>query len=89
WGDLERIARVPGASVIEPLDGPGGGERVRLPDPSGFLVEAIHGQPPVSSIAHRAALPLNLVDVAHRINETQRPPVAPPEVIKLGHVVLE
>lgn len=89
WGDLERIARVPGASVIEPLDGPGGGERVRLTDPSGFLVEAIHGQQPVSSIAHRAALPLNLVDVAHRINDTQRPPVAPPEVIKLGHVVLE
>lgn len=87
--DLECIARLPGASTIEPLDGPGGGERVRLIDPSGFLVEAIHGQQPANLIPYRAALPLNLVDETHRINETQRPPIAPPEITKLGHVVLE
>ena len=87
--DLEHIAQVPGASSIEPFPGPGGGDRVRLQDPSGFLVEAIHGQQPVEAMPHRGALPFNLVDVTPRINATQRPPVAPPEVIKLGHVVLE
>lgn len=87
--DLQRIAELPGASAIEPLPGPGGGERVRLVDPSGFLVEAIHGQQPAEPMAHRAPLPFNGVDETPRINATQRPPVAPPEVIRLGHLVLE
>ncbi|MCY1490666.1 3,4-dihydroxyphenylacetate 2,3-dioxygenase [compost metagenome] len=87
--DLERIARLPGASAIEPLDGPGGGERVCLSDPSGFRVEAIHGQQPAAAMPHRAALPFNAVDDMPRINATQRPPIAPPEIVKLGHVVLE
>lgn len=87
--DLECIARLPGASAIESLDGPGGGERVWLHDPSGFRVEAIHGQRPAEAMVHRAPLPFNAADVAPRINATQRPPVAPPEIIKLGHVVLE
>src|SRR5690606_22855090 len=38
---------------------------------------------------HRSALALNTVDDMPRINGTQRPPVNVPEVIKLGHVVLE
>ena len=32
---------------------------------------------------------MNWADEAPRVNATQRPPIAPPEVIKLGHVVLE
>ncbi|CAD5109909.1 VOC family protein [Zestomonas carbonaria] len=87
--DLEHIARLPGASAIESLVTPGGGECVRLTDPSGFLIEAIHGQQPSPAIPHRAPLPLNVVDEVPRINATQRPPIAPPEIIKLGHVVLE
>ncbi|MGK8436796.1 VOC family protein [Ectopseudomonas hydrolytica] len=87
--DLERLAQLPGASTIEPLSTPGGGERVRLSDPSGFLVEAIHGQQPVEAMPHRAPLPFNAVDEEPRINATQRPPIEPPEIIKLGHVVLE
>ncbi|MCP1647951.1 VOC family protein [Pseudomonas nitroreducens] len=87
--DLQRVARLPGASAIENHDAPGGGQRVRLHDPSGFLVEAIHGQQPAAALPHRPALPLNQVDAAPRINATQRPPIAPPEIIKLGHVVLE
>ena len=87
--DLEKLAHLPCASAIEPLEGPGGGQRVRLTDPSGFLVEAVHGRQPCEPVARRSALPLNLVDDSPRINATQRPPIAPPEVIKLGHVVLE
>ena len=37
--DLERVARVEGASKIEDIDEPGGGKRVRLTDPDGYQVE--------------------------------------------------
>lgn len=87
--DLARVAGLPGASSIEPTQNPGGGERVCLVDPCGFVVEAVHGQQPCEPIAHRAALAWNQVDVLARINETQRPPIAPPEIVRLGHVVLE
>lgn len=87
--DLQRLAALPGASSIATLQTPGGGECVRLTDPSGFLVEAIHGQQNLAALPHRAPLPMNRVDEQPRINATQRPPVAPPEIIRLGHVVLE
>lgn len=86
--DLERLSRLPEASSIEPVDYPGGGERVRLTDPSGFMVEAIHGQTPVAPLPHRDALPINTPERLPRVNDTQRPPVAP-EVVRLGHLVLE
>lgn len=86
---LDALAKLPGASSVEPSAWPGGGERVRLVDPSGFRVDAIAGQAPAAELPHRSPLPLNSVDAPLRINETQRPPVSTPEVIRLGHVVLE
>jgi len=87
--DLQALARLPGASPIEPLSWPGGGYRVRLTDPSGFEVHAIAGRAEVLPLRHRPPLSFNSVDAAGRVNKTQRPPIAPPEIIKLGHVVLE
>ncbi|RJF94427.1 glyoxalase [Oleomonas cavernae] len=87
--DLRKLAALPGASGIEAMTWPGGGERVRLVDPSGFEVEAVFGRAAAEGLAHRAPLPLNNADRHPRINDTQRPPVAPPEVIRLGHVVIE
>ena len=86
--DLVRLSLVTGASAIESLQWPGGGECVRLTDPSGFEVWAIHGQTAVRPLPHREALAVNTFDQPRRINQTQRPPVAPPEVIRLGHVAL-
>lgn len=86
--DLQRLTAIDGASRIEALAWPGGGERVRLTDPSGFEVHAIHGQAPVPLLPHRGALPVNDFDQSRRVNRTQRPPVAPPEVIRPGHVAL-
>src|SRR5437773_8730692 len=43
YDDLERISRVEGASPIEDIDEPGGGQRVRLTDPDGYQVEIVHG----------------------------------------------
>lgn len=87
--DLVRLAALPGASAIEAIAWPGGGERVRLTDPSGFAVDAVFGRAGVVALPHRAPLPMNLAESQPRINDTQRPPVAPPEVIRLGHVVIE
>jgi catechol 2,3-dioxygenase-like lactoylglutathione lyase family enzyme len=87
--DLARLSQLPGASKIQPAEYPGGGDMVRLTDPSGFIVEAICGQTLAEERPHREALPLNLAGQQPRINGTQRPPVSPPEVLRLGHVVLE
>lgn len=86
---LEALSRLPGASPVQALTWPGGGRHVVLTDPSGFMVHAVHGRGAVAALPHRAALQLNTADTARRINQTQRPPLAPPDVIRLGHVVLE
>jgi hypothetical protein len=41
--DLDRLARLSGASGVEHIDEPGGGRRVRLTDPDGVRVEIVHG----------------------------------------------
>lgn len=88
--DLQRLAdRIPGASPVEPSPDPAGGRRVVLTDPSGFRVEVVHGQASEPTLPHRGPLPLNVNGEAVRIDATQRPPVQPPEVLRLGHVVLE
>src|SRR5258708_24862010 len=43
-GRLAELAAMPGAAEIEPLDGPGGGERVRLRDPNGLWIEMVTGR---------------------------------------------
>lgn len=87
--DLETLRKLPGASELERSAFPGGGYAVRLTDPSGFQVDAIWGQAPAFELPHRQPLPFNSVDATVRINCTQRPPERAPEIIRLGHVVLE
>jgi catechol 2,3-dioxygenase-like lactoylglutathione lyase family enzyme len=88
-GDLQALASLPSASAIETINEPGGGQRVLLTDPSGFQVQAIFGQAPLPALPHRAALPFNSADSVTRINATQRLPATPPDILRLGHVVLE
>ncbi|MGO9336589.1 MAG: VOC family protein [Terracidiphilus sp.] len=87
--DLEALAKLPGASSIESMTWPGGGRCVRLSDPSGFRVDAVFEQSAPLELPHRPPLAMNSVDLAARINGTQRTPIAPPDVIRLGHVALE
>ncbi|WP_445145003.1 hypothetical protein [Dyella sp. Tek66A03] len=87
--ELKALQNVAGASRAEPCSWPGGGWRVHLTDPSGFQVDVIQGQDAVEEINHRPILPVNAPADVHRINKTQRAPLCAPEVIKLGHVVLE
>jgi catechol 2,3-dioxygenase-like lactoylglutathione lyase family enzyme len=41
--DLHVFAKTPGASEVERLDEPGGGQRVRITDPNGYQIELVHG----------------------------------------------
>jgi catechol 2,3-dioxygenase-like lactoylglutathione lyase family enzyme len=86
---LDALTGVPGASHIEQSDWPGGGYRVSLVDPSGFRVDAIAQQAPTSALPHRPPIAFNSIDDVARLNVTQRLPVSAPEVIRLGHLVLE
>ncbi len=87
--DLEKLARLPGASSIGATGRPGDGWQVSLTDPSGFTVEAVYGQTPSAAVEHRPPLTWNLAEQRPRTNATQRPPVTPPQVLRLGHVVIE
>lgn len=87
--DLEQLAQLPGASTIEALDTPGGGEVVRLRDPAGFAVEAVYGQAPYTALPVRDHLVANSGDAQPRVNAGQRPAIAAPDILRLGHVVLE
>jgi catechol 2,3-dioxygenase-like lactoylglutathione lyase family enzyme len=85
--ELERLAGLDGASAIETGQHPGGGDVVTLRDPSGFVVEVVHGREMAAPLPTRAPIE---IDAGHtRVNRTQRPPVAPPQVVRLGHLVLE
>lgn len=86
--DLEALAAIPGASPVQAVLHPGGGEHVVLVDPSGFAVEAVCGQAPAAALTSRAPLRWNVGDARPRVNGTQRPPAAA-EVLTLGHVALE
>lgn len=87
--ELAALASLPGASPITAATTPGGGDFVRLTDPSGFLVEAVAGQAPAPPLPHRAPLACNVGLTHPRVNAGQRLATAPPEVLRLGHVVLE
>jgi len=87
--DLEALSQIPGASPIEAIAWPGEGRCVRLTDPSGFRVDAVFGRAAEPELPHRPPLPMNSIDLRARVNGTQRPPVTPPDVIRLGHVALE
>jgi catechol 2,3-dioxygenase-like lactoylglutathione lyase family enzyme len=84
---LQALAEESGAN-IEPFTGPGGGEMVRLRDPDGVCIEVLHGQAKAPSFPSRPPIPHNAPAQTVRVNDTQRPPLAPPEVTKLGHIVL-
>jgi hypothetical protein len=75
---------------IEPVEGPGGGERVRLTDPNGLRVDLVHGFTPVDPVPVRAAITqFNSPGAYVRVNDSVRTEVAPSPVLRMGHVVLQ
>jgi len=87
--DLERLAKLPGAGTIRSAAYPGGGYVLDLTDPSGFSVEVVTGQSQADELPHRDPIYFNVVGDRRRVNATQRPAAQPPDVLRLGHVVIE
>lgn len=85
--DLEALAASTG-QPIEEITRTGGGERVRLTDPNGFTVDALFGRTPKPLGTVRSALAHNTPFAKPRVNQGQRGPILPPDIVRLGHIVL-
>jgi catechol 2,3-dioxygenase-like lactoylglutathione lyase family enzyme len=85
--DLEQIAREFGGRVEESPE-PGGGQRVRLKDPAGFLVDVVHGQQRPGAIATRPPVDFNWATDRQRLGRTVRTTAEPSRVQRLGHIAL-
>jgi catechol 2,3-dioxygenase-like lactoylglutathione lyase family enzyme len=85
--DLSKLAEQTGLTV-EDIDAPGGGRRVQLIDPSGFIVDVVHGQKTLAPLKHREPLEHNFAINRRRVNRNIRLGAAPSTVMRLGHVVL-
>jgi catechol 2,3-dioxygenase-like lactoylglutathione lyase family enzyme len=86
--DLQKLARAFGRP-IEQSSAPGGGSVVRLEDPQRVSVQVLHGFTPNEPLPARRAISYNAPNQIVRVNETQRPALEPPQVTKLGHLVIE
>jgi catechol 2,3-dioxygenase-like lactoylglutathione lyase family enzyme len=86
--DLRAAAGLEGASPVEKIDAPGGGQRVRFTDPDGFAVEVVHGREQLPPLPVRGAAPLNRGSDRRRFGQLQRLAPGPAPVKRLGHVVV-
>jgi len=86
--DLRAAAKLEGASAVEKIEAPGGGERVRFSDPDGFGVEIVHGRQELPPLPVRGAAPINRGSDRRRLGDLQRTQAGPACVKRLGHLVL-
>lgn len=84
--DLKALASLEG-SKVEPASGPGGGYRVRMSDPDGFLVDAVAARLPAPPLPKESGF-WNVSDRRERIGAPKRIASQPAHVARLGHVVL-
>jgi catechol 2,3-dioxygenase-like lactoylglutathione lyase family enzyme len=74
---------------IEEIEGPGGGRRVRLHDPDGFIADFVFGREQVDRIPCRDTLPtVNTPGDKARVNAPVRTTAEPCPLEKLGHLVM-
>ncbi|KAL2206008.1 Glyoxalase/Bleomycin resistance protein/Dihydroxybiphenyl dioxygenase [Sarocladium strictum] len=86
YEDLEKAARIDGATAITAMNGaPGGGHILTLRDPEGHAMNLIHGQAAVEAIKSPEKLIINHGDEKPRVKKFQRFEEGPAAVHKLGH----
>ncbi|KAL1795477.1 hypothetical protein ACET3X_005701 [Alternaria dauci] len=90
--ELQKAARMPGATEIRDIDGPGGGKVVSVHDPNGMFVHFVHGQalreaPPEGSVPrHETTNPVpNRALTKPRKGDFRRFTLGPSSVHKVGH----
>lgn len=84
-GDLDRLAKVAGASAVHETGEPGGGRRVVIEDPWGTRIEVVHGIESVEPIPAGTASAFNLGNRVERRGELTRIARGPGKVLRLGH----
>lgn len=85
--ELERAAKIAGATPVHSLDSPGGGERVTLTDPAGYKCHLVYGQTPrVSEGPVREKLVQNFAEEKKRLGKFHRVPPGPAPVYRWSHV---
>ncbi|KAM0753525.1 trihydroxytoluene oxygenase [Meredithblackwellia eburnea MCA 4105] len=82
--DLERAAKL-GQVGIEKLEGPGGGEQVKLRDPDGFIVRLVYGQKMIEKMEVPIPIIPNFEEKKPRKGEFLRFECKPAMIHKLGH----
>jgi catechol 2,3-dioxygenase-like lactoylglutathione lyase family enzyme len=87
--DLDTASRLEGASAIEKIKAPGGGQRVRLTDPDGFEIELVHGRDGVPALPVPLSDGVNRGSDRQRLGNVHRPPLGASSVKRLGHLVLK
>jgi catechol 2,3-dioxygenase-like lactoylglutathione lyase family enzyme len=86
--DLKRLAKAPGATGVEHLDEPGGGQRVRLTEPNGYQIEVIYGMEKLAPIPVKRQRVNSGPDPLARAGELMRIKKGPSSVKRIAHGVL-
>lgn len=87
--DLDQVSKMDGASSVEKIDAPGGGQRVRLTDPDGYAIEVVHGREKLPALPVPTSNGVNRGSDRRRLGRVHRPPAGPSSVKRLGHIVLK
>lgn len=74
--------------AVERNPEPGGGQRVRFTDPSGFVVDVIHGQQALPALPQREPVAVNPYKGRERLGKVIRHKPQASSVARLGHVAL-
>ena len=86
--ELHKAARAPGASGVENIDEPGGGQRVRLTEPNGYQIEVVWGIQQLAPIPVRRD-PMNTgTEPLRRAGKLMRLPKEPTPIKRIGHGVM-
>ncbi|RDW75504.1 hypothetical protein BP6252_06646 [Coleophoma cylindrospora] len=86
YADLEKAAKLPGASEIEAMkDDPGNGFMITIFDPEGFPVNLMHGQTAAEPKSYPKPILINHEAEKPRVRRFNRFEPGPAAVHKLGH----
>ncbi len=86
--DLRVAASLEGASPIEKIDAPGGGQVVRFTDLDGYAVEVVHGHEQLDPLPVSGPVDVNRGSERKRYGGLRRISPGPACVKRLGHAVL-
>jgi catechol 2,3-dioxygenase-like lactoylglutathione lyase family enzyme len=83
--DLIAASKLGGASPVEKIAAPGGGQVVRFTDPDGYQVEIVHGREELAVLPVPTSSGVNRGSERQRVGSVHRAPSGPSSVKRLGH----